>query len=345
MRAAIVMPNWVGDVAMATPALRTLRDHWREAHLIGVMQPRMREVLSGTEWIDECICWDRRSTDPKLSFRCVVKELRHRRIHAAVLLSNSLRAGLLAWLSGAELRIGYARYGRGPLLTHALRPPRKKGRLVPVSAVDYYLKLAEAAGGRPQSSHLQLATLPADEAAAERIWQNLGLGSQVVGLHCGGAWGAAKSWPADLAAELARRVFDENGMEVLVVCGPGEEAEAAEIEHRADRRGVRSLAAHPTGIGELKAVIRRMRLLISTDSGPRHLAAGLGVPTVSLAGPIDPRWSDNRNPRSLVLTADLECRPCGKRTCPLKHHRCMRDLSADRVLNAARKVLAMQGCP
>jgi heptosyltransferase II len=125
---------------------------------------------------------------------------------------------------------------------------------------------------------------------------------------------------------------------VLVLCGPGEREAAAVIEKQADQPSVRSLAQRPLSVGLTKACLRRCRLLVSTDSGPRHIAAALEVPVVALFGPTDPRWSGNGHAREIALKLSLNCQPCSQRTCPLEHHRCMRDLQPEIVLAAVRRL-------
>lgn len=79
--------------------------------------------------------------------------------------------------------------------------------------------------------------------------------------------------------------------------------------------------------------------MITTDSGPRHIAAALGVPVIALFGPTDPKWSINYHPAEIRLQKDMLCRPCKKRICPLGHHRCMRELTVDKVFDAAQSML------
>ena len=123
---------------------------------------------------------------------------------------------------------------------------------------------------------------------------------------------------------------------VLVLCGPAEREAAAEIARRAGDRRVISLAGEKLPLGLMKSCIRRSDLLVTTDSGPRHFAAAFDVPTVALFGPIHPLWSVNYNPRETQLYLDLPCSPCHEHHCPLVHHRCMRDMDVDMVLNAVR---------
>jgi heptosyltransferase-2 len=153
-------------------------------------------------------------------------------------------------------------------------------------------------------------------------------------LNTGGAFGEAKHWPSEYCVSLALRAADEFGLTTLVLCGPQERNSALAIEMAAHHPQVTSLAQEDVSFGTTKAIIRRSRLLVTTDSGPRHIASALQTPTVTLFGPIDARWSRNYQAQSIELSVPLACAPCGQRTCPLGHHRCMRDLTVDQVLQA-----------
>jgi heptosyltransferase II len=339
----IFLPNWIGDTAMATPALRALRTHFGpQAHLTGVLRPYLADVLAGTRWLDEQVFFNPRGVDRSVRSWPVAKALRARQFDLVVLLTNSLRTGLMAWASGAPLRVGYARYGRGLTLTTRLEPPREGRRLIPTSAIDAYLKIAYELGCPTESRRLELATLPDDEAAADAVWKKLRLppGDQVVVLNSGGAFGAAKHWPAEHFAGLAKRIADRDKLAVLVNCGPNERDIAADIVGRANHPGVVSLADEPRlPVGLTKACIRRSRLLVSTDSGPRFFAVAFGVPVVSLFGPTHPAWSRTYYAREICLQHDVPCGPCMLRTCPHGHHQCMRDLDVDTVHRAVLRQL------
>jgi heptosyltransferase-2 len=312
--------------------------------LIGVMRPYVADVLSGTSWLDGAIALDRRAADPRLHSASVVRQLRLLQLDRAILMTNSLRAAWIAMRGRIPQRIGYVRYGRGPLLTDRLYPPRRGWQLAPISAVEYYLKLAEAVGAPTSSRQLELGTTLDDDRHADHVRVRIGLrpDDTVVVLNSGGAYGSAKEWPTDHFAELARRLATEQGLKVLVICGPVERPIAAQIVKRAGCHGVHSLADDAVSLGLSKSLIRRSQLLISTDSGPRHFGAAFRVPTITLFGPTDPRWSHNFNPHALDIQNQLPCSPCAKRQCPLKHHRCMRELSVDQVYRAALQMLTRQ---
>jgi heptosyltransferase-2 len=112
---------------------------------------------------------------------------------------------------------------------------------------------------------------------------------------------------------------------------------AALIEKLAGHERVRSLAGQELPLGLTKACLKRSRLLITTDSGPRHIAAALGRPLITLFGPTHPAWSDTHYDRDTPLQLAVDCGPCQQRECPLGHHRCMRELSVDLVWAEVRR--------
>lgn len=347
MRVAVVLPSWVGDLVMATPALRALRENLPSARIVGVARPYLIPLLDGTAWLDAILPWEHRGLGRFWHGGQLVRRLRAEPLDLAMLLRATWSAGLAAWLGGARRRVGYARRGIGLLLTDPLRPLHLGRGSPPVSAVDEYLHLVEHLGYTIRSRALELATTPQDEAHADAVWQRLNLPppEEVLLLNAGGAYGEAKHWPTEYCVSLALRVAEEFDMTTLVLCGPQEREIARSIERAASHPRVASLADEDVRFGTTKAIIRRSRLLVTTDSGPRHIAAALGTPTVVLFGPIDPGFSRNGQLHSIELRVPLECSPCGQRRCPLGHHHCMRLLTVDQVLAAIARLLNMQATP
>jgi heptosyltransferase II len=162
----------------------------------------------------------------------------------------------------------------------------------------------------------------------------------VVAFNSGGAFGPAKNWPAESFAELARRIVDELGRTVLILCGPAERDEARDIAAAADRSAVLTLADEPLSIGLTKAAVEAAELLVTTDSGPRHFAAAFDVPVVTLFGPTHIAWSETLFAKATHLQIAVDCGPCQQRICPEGHHRCMRELSVEQVFAAVRQQLS-----
>jgi heptosyltransferase-2 len=348
MKIGIFLPNWIGDVVMATPFLRAMHARFGgSSELIGIMKPYVGQVLRGTPWLSSILrVGDKKKDSDALSHYQLVGKLRDLRLDMAVLLTNSFRTAALAWLSGAKQRVGYRRDWRSWLLTDGLTTPRAHGRWAIVPAVDYYLELAYLVGCPPQSRNIALPLNAEDDAAAEAAWRQLGwpANRRVISFHIAGGWGGkatAKAWPLEHFAELANRIAASGDHRVLVLCGPNEREAAAELVRRVDHPHVKSLAEiKDLPLALTKGCLARSELLVTTDSGPRHIGTALNVPVVALFGATDPRWTETYHPRALTLYKQLPCSPCAKQHCPLGHHRCMRELSVDNVLAAVQRQLS-----
>lgn len=343
MKIALFLPNWVGDLVMATPAMRAIRDHFPEAQITAVLRPNLGDVLSGLTLVDRKLFHDPRGAESDSHGLMFAQRLRREQFDTAILFPNSWRSGWLAWISGARRRVGFDRNGRGWMLTDALAPKSKK---TPHPVLQEYLRLAQHLGCDTSSTAMELATTPHDEFRLDRFWwkqpnfiQRYGSGHSYVCLNSGGAFGAAKHWPAEYFAELARRIAWKLERRVLITCGPSERDIARQIADAADHPAVVSLAEEELSLGLTKAVVRRADLLVTTDSGPRHFAQPFGVPVITLFGPTHQAWSETDNPLSTHLQQPVDCGPCQERVCPLQHHRCMRDLSVERVFRAVQHQL------
>lgn len=345
MKIALFLPNWVGDLVMATPAMRAVRDHVPDAEIVAVVRPHVAEVLSGLELVDRMLYHDPKGTHAARRGLSFIQKLRDEQFDVAVLFPNSFRSGWLAWISGAERRIGFARNGRGWMLTDALRPT---SRSTPHPVLNEYLRLVEPLGCDVESQVMELATTPLDEYRVDRFWWKQSLLSEQYGseqnyvcLNSGGAFGAAKHWSTESFAQLARQIATQLKRRVLVLCGPAEREVARRITELARHPAVVSLAEENLSLGLTKAAIRRADLLVTTDSGPRHFAQPFQVPVITLFGPTHQAWSETNNPQSIHLQIPVDCGPCQERTCPLQHHQCMRDLSVDTVFRAVRQQLTV----
>ncbi len=139
---------------------------------------------------------------------------------------------------------------------------------------------------------------------------------------------------------MAKRIAATYDDEVLVLCGPNEREAAAEVVRRASHSRVKSLAnVESLSLSLTKGCLSRSSLLVTTDSGPRHIATALDVPVVALFGATDPRWTETYHPQAITLFNKLDCGPCKQKHCPLGHHRCMRELSVERVFAAMQQQL------
>lgn len=334
-RIALFLPNWIGDVVMATPAVRAVRAAFPRAELVAVCKPYVADVLAGAPWFADTIFADKRG--PRAHrFLAVLSRLRAKKSDAAVLFSNSFRVAALARLAGAKRVVGFARYLRGWMLTDKLHA---KGTPAPI--IDDYNRLATALGAPSTDHQMELFTTPADEAAADSVFAQFGLHrySRVVLLNPGAAFGAAKHWPTEHFAQLARALTAKHACAALVLCGPAERAIARAIAESSRSPNVFALADSALSLGLTKALVKRCDLLVTTDSGPRHFAAAFGRPVVALFGPTHVEWTETYFAKEIQLQVKLPCGPCQQRACPLGHHRCMRELTPERALAACERLL------
>jgi heptosyltransferase-2 len=343
MHVAIFLPNWVGDVVMATPAIRALRHRFSGARFLAVCRPYVTGVLEGSPWFDARLFLERHGPWAHRWPR-VAWHLRRWKIDVAVLFPNSIHSALVAWLGRCKRRIGFDRGGRGWLLTAACTPQRKSnGGFKPSPILDDYNRLAETAGCPWPGYRMELFTTPADETAADSVYKKnrIERGDTVICLNPGAAFGAAKFWPADSFATLAQHLVAMGGVKVLVLCGPNERPQARRIVQSANRSQVVSLAGEPISLGLTKALIRRAALLVTTDSGPRHFAAAFNRPVVSLFGPTFIDWTRTFFNKEICLQKRVPCGPCQLRVCPTDHA-CMKLLTPQEVLAAVQQLLP---CP
>lgn len=294
-RAAVIMPSWVGDAVMATPVLRALRAYLPRARLCGVMRPGLDDLLAGAPWLDDTI------VEPFKSFRAAWRtgtRLRAFSPQAVLILPNSFRSAAISRISSAQTRVGYARDGRRTLLTHAADLQRTAQ---PVPAIEYYARLAEFALGRAvENRQLELTVTGEQEQSARALLGELQNPLIVINP---GANKAAKRWPAERFAAVVDALADQQHFTIAVTGAPTEREVVRAVIDAMTIPAV-DLCAVGVTLGSLKAVLQQAALLISNDTGPRHIAAAVGTPTVSLFGPTDPRWTTNTSAAERCLAAE-----------------------------------------
>jgi heptosyltransferase-2 len=346
MHAAVILPNWVGDVVMATPVLRGVRAHvGAGGRVTAVLRAGYEDLLAGTSWVDDVIPYCRRQgrLDPAVGFRAVAGQLRAAAPDVALILPNSLSSAALAWAGGVRRRIGLRGHWRRALLTDVV--PLDDAVRLPTPA--RFAALLAPLGAHAASLQVELGTTPAEQRAADELLELLfpGCNGPLVMLNDNSANGAARGWGTDrfaaLASLLVARLPD---CRVLVHCGPDDRDSARAVVAAVGLpsvRGMGDVAALPLGLS--KAVYRRAALAITTDSGPRHIAAAFGVPTVALVGPTKPLDGRSDPARCHEIRRDLPCSPCDQPICPLVHQDCMRRIDVEEVCAAALDLHARFG--
>ncbi|MCB9838463.1 MAG: glycosyltransferase family 9 protein [Phycisphaeraceae bacterium] len=320
-RVLVVMPTWVGDAVMATPALRLLRDRLPGAFLGALLRPGIDQLLEGAGFFDEAHT-DARSgvMGPKRA----AARLRPLRYDTALLLTNSFSSALTTRIAGIPRRVGYERDGRSFLLTAGLVPPRRRdtppfdqdpahaGDWAPVPACVYYARLVahilgDAAIDTAISAlpPIRLACQPEHDERARDILARAGLApDEPFALLNPGGNNTAKRWPAERFAMLARQLHERRGLRSVVSGAPQEDELTRSIASDAASHGAVAIADLGVTLSTLKPIVRRAAIMITNDTGPRHIAAAFNIPVVSLFGPTDHRWTTIPHDRERVILAD-----------------------------------------
>lgn len=331
------LPNWVGDVLLATPFLRALRRGYPDAKLTVHGKGHTLELVA------EEGLWDRALPLEKPGKLWPVREGQRVRREAgpfdlALILPNSFSSAVVARLVGARERVGYGLNGRSPLLTRAL-PVQKVGRLRPIPMVDYYLAMLEALGidtaGIPRRPQLTVTPEQAARAAELRRAAGIAPDARVWALNFGGAW-KTKRWVPHQGGQLIQLLRGE-GIVPYLLWGPGEEELRDEVVAAAGGEPVPG-ADTLIPLDGLTAFLQGVELMVSTDSGPRHFGVAAGTPVIVLVGGTHPDYTHVDYDRYRILCAEVECWPCHLKTCPIDF-RCMRLLTPAYVLQSGLSLL------
>ena len=323
------MPNWLGDAVMATPALNNLLRHHAGAEVVLVGSPIVAELFADDARLVAAIADESSKSRPRIAgLWKLARRLRRDfgPFDTGWTFQNGFSSRLLLLAAGAKRRIARAHHRWADcLLTDVIRCDVTRHHAEIYAATVNGGLRANYAAGRTSVPIGQPRRYPRPTA----------------GLHPGAAYGNAKRWPAERFADAAIALSAR--FDLVLFGGPSECKLAGEIESRLIRASVRNYTnlAGRTSVGELAAHLAGLDLLIANDSGPMHLAGALGVPTVAIFGSTDPRvtrpWAAVR---TVVVRRDLECSPCHARSCPLQHHACMRDITAEQVVQAALSLTA-----
>ncbi len=349
-RILVVQPSWVGDAVMATPTLRALRNLYPDAHISYLLRRYVKGLYAGMPWADQLITYRTDKTKGRTGKSAfdLAARLRAGRFDLAILLPNSFKSALVCKMAQIPRVFGYERDGRGFLLTERLLPAKHQGKFVPSPIIDAYLSLARYLGSPGRDLRMELFVTDADRRDGEAVLARCGLDPDLdrpaaagrpplVVLNPGAQYGAAKLWRADHFAALADRFTSQLGATVLLSAAPKERAIVEAI--RSQMRGPAvDLSSAGMTLGSLKDVVRRCDLMVTNDTGPRHVAAALGVPVVTVFGPTHPEWTDIYYPPERQVRIDVFCGPCQKKVCPLDH-RCMTGVTPEMVWDAALQLL------
>lgn len=334
-RVCIIKPSALGDIVHALPVLASLRARWPQARISWVVNRGLRGLLDGHPDLDEVIPFDR--PRPFVRGRGLValagflRDLSGRQFDLTIDLQGLFRSGLMTWATGAPVRVGRADAREGATLFYTHRVQSDA-----LHAVDRLLAIASALGGEVSRPMFRPVI---DEGA--RAWarqQLAGLPRPVLTVNVGARW-ETKRWPPSSFAQVAERAAHELGAGLVAVGSPEDRPLVDELIARLNqsRTPILDLCGKTTLPG-LAAVSEASDLFLSNDTGPLHLAAASGTPTVAVFLCTDPRKTGPYGPASRVVSTRIWCAASCVKTCPRLD--CMTELTPERVWREVQSVLS-----
>lgn len=331
-RILVFIPNWLGDTAMATPALRALARRFPDSPLTAVGRRSSCALLHGLPWLHDTLSIP--AQPGPLAMLALRAKISGAANSLAVVFPHSFRAALMARLTGARTRLGYDRSGRAWLFTHRVPPHREQGVIAPIYMTDEYLDLVKTIGAEDDGAGLELA---ADAETLAQLRPRLAGDGPLVAVAPGAAFGPSKRWPAERYAAVMDALHEEKGCRIVLLTGPGEEDTRDAVLAAVRHAPILADEGRPT-IDTLKATIALVDLLIGNDSGPRHVAIAFKKPVICIMGSTSPLYSTGPYEIGEVLRVDVDCGPCQKPVCATDF-RCMTRIAPAAVLAAALRHL------
>lgn len=328
MKIIVRAPNWIGDAVLSLPLLDCLHHNFPDGEIWIAGTEWVNGIYASLDYLGGTIVLSKKNglKDSRLS----VREIQKHRFDIGLLLTNSFASALFFYRAKIPERWGYARDGRGWLLTKGVKQdPFEK----PPHQLHYYLDLASKLGMESGPIKLHFPLTSKDKEAGRHLLDslNVNLEKTIIVLSPGASYGPAKRWPAAYFSKLAERLQETFAAEIIIV-GAEDEAELAEsISAPMEKKPV--LLTGRTSLNQLAGIITQASFFVTNDSGPMHLANALHTPVIALFGPTDPHRTRPYQEPAVILKKDVPCWPCFYRRCPYEHQ-CMTQITPEEVVQA-----------
>ncbi len=323
----IVAPGWIGDMVMAHSLIQLLKQQDINCQIDVLAMPGMMPVAQAMPEVNEVIKSPFKHGQFDFGKRLRLgKQLRTEQYEQAFILRNNFKSAIVPKRAGIPQRtswLGEKRWG----LINDIRYLEGKRSL---TTVEKYALLATPAG-TPLTTHIPRPKLTVDPANSQKTLEkfDLNLDRPILALCPGAEFGIAKRWPPEYYAAVAN-TMELQAWQVWIFGGPNDKATGEQLEQHLDQPCVNLIGR--TRLNEAIELLAFSKAVVSNDSGLMHLSLALDKPVVIPYGATDCGFRRDMQPCAYPLSLELDCSPCFKRNCPLKHHKCMLDLKPDLVL-------------
>jgi heptosyltransferase II len=331
----IRMPNWIGDLVMATPILTEVRHAFPKAHITAMALSPICDLLREDPDIDELFCFNKVSPFGRRSERRdIIGKLRQGEYDLGILLTHSFSSAWWFWRGHVRRRLGYKGQFRNLLLTDAVSLPNE---IQEQHLVETYKQLLLPLGIPVSDEGPRLFFTEKEMEEARKLLYQLGIRSEhrLVGINPGAAYGTAKCWLPERFRQVTEKLVQQDNVRVLYF---GDQATTTLTKEICKGLPVLNLAGSTT-LRQLGALIKQCRVLLTNDSGPMHIAAAVGTPVVALFGSTNEKVTGPyKAQNATVIHKQVACSPCYKRVCPIDF-RCMKRIETDEVFDALMQSL------
>ena len=331
--------KYIGDIVLTTPLIHTLRDRFPDAYIAYLGDKNGVSLLEQNPYLDDIFSIDFTGNAALQQFQLFYR-LNRKRFDLVVDLFCNPRSALLSYATQAPVRVGGNLPGRGKLYTI-----RIKDDGIPKSAVEFHYQSLKAAGIEPKYFAPEIFLTEDEKKESRRYleWQGIDFSKPIVALHPGGTW-PAKLWAAERFADLSDLLVAKTHAQIVLTKGPRDGEAAGKVES-AVVGGVLSLPVLP--LRQLAAILSLCAACVANDSGPMHIAAAVGTPTIGLFGPGEENiWFPytaafpGGSSKHIALRKNVPCHPCHLNVCNRTgndYMECMKLLSVNEVFNAVKE--------
>ena len=322
MRILVVLPNWLGDAVMATPAIELLAQYYANVRFTFIGSYVSIEALKYHPLCEQAIVDETKKAPSRLvATYQLAKKIG--KFDLAITFRNQIHSSFLLRATGTVFTIARKSWHSQFLLSHTPKIATNQ------HLAKQYAKLAmvniDAFNGEVPPLKLYIQPKQFDKPT--------------LGINAGATYGSAKRWYPERFAKVAAHF--SNKYNVIIFGGPNEVEVANDIQKELQHQGVSNFTnlAGKTTIDELCSTIAGCSIFVTNDSGPMHIAAAYQVPTVAIFGPTKYKETSQwKNEKSIIVRHEMECSPCMKRECPLGHHECMKSITASEVIEAVESL-------
>jgi lipopolysaccharide heptosyltransferase II len=315
----LIKPRGIGDIVLSTIILDDLKKTFSFAEIHYLTETFAKDALANNPFISKVHTMDKTEFVLKVAAR-----LRKEKFGIIIDLWSNPRSAQITFLIHAKYRVGYSYRGRR--YAYNILGTSEKGEH---HAAEHNLELLKALGIEVTSKRIHFYVSEADSSWAKQYMKtNLPKGKKIVGIIPSGGW-TSKRCDASKWVEICNAIKQKYDVIFLILWGPGDESDANYIKNNL---GDNAVLIPEVKIGKLSALIKYCDIVIANDSGPMHISAALGIPTLGIFGPTNPKAHGPYSPNSdYVIKEDLHCIICNKLECPYKHE-CMTQLPVEEIL-------------